>query len=286
MSLSSSTAAANINSTDPSDPADVRDDRDLDGLPDDGGPVGGTGTHSAGLPMSGHFLYDRSHGGFISLGDFANYLVSQGWTYTERTEGELSSAVLADVDILFLMGGTTPFTPEELAAVSGFLENGGGLWMVHDYLGYAGVVNQVSEPLGITFHNDSIFGWPLVTEILPHPVSDGVTEYTFYAGSCLEVRPPGWLLARLSSGSTLYCPETPGVMAIWDEGAGRGVFQSDATPLYSSYFPENLSEEHLRLLDNILIWLLGTGPIATESATWGGIKASYRSPSATLGGRP
>ena len=256
------------------------EDRDRDAISDFDSYLSGDGTATGDLPASGSFLYDRSHGGFITMTDFGNYLISHGWTFEERTAGALTTEVLDGVDILFLPNGLyIPFTAEELRVVGAFLDGGGGLWMVNDYMGYEDILNQLSVPLGVTFHDDDVWGgslWPGVTGILPHPVTDGVFEYTFYAGSCLEANPPGLLLARLSSGHSLYCPATPGVLAIWEGSAGRAVFQSDATPLHATYFPERLSPQHLQLLDNILLWLLGTEPVSLQKSSWGSIKTKYQ----------
>jgi len=209
--------------------------------------------------------------------DFANYLISQGWTFEERTEGELSAEVLNDVDVLMFPNGMyIAFTEEEVNAVLEFLDAGGGLWMMNDYLGYEVVLNQIATRLGVAFHYDYIPDWPYVTEMLPHPVTYNVPSYRFYAGSCLEAAPPALLLARLSSGYTPFCPEKPGVLAVWESGAGRAVFQSDVTPLWYTYFPEGLPEGNLQLLDNILMWLLGPGPISVEADSWGSIKSLYR----------
>jgi hypothetical protein len=253
-------------------------DGDADGIDDSSKIESGSQTTLGGLPAAGSLLFDRSHGGFIDMGDFAEYLTNQGWTFTERAEGEITSEVLQGIDILLLPPGMYfSFTINELSTISFFLDRGGGLWMLSDYLYGASRANQIAEPLGVTFHSDIIQGaglWPDVIDIRSHPVTEGVTEFTCYAGCCLEAEAPAVLVGR-TGGHSLYCPERPGALAVWESGPGRAVFQNDSTPFHSSYFPENLTVQHLRLLDNMLIWLLGTAPIAVEQSSWGNIKTNY-----------
>jgi hypothetical protein len=251
-------------------------DRDLDGVEDWLSRPSQGNEQISTLPNPGTFLFDRSHGGFMDVGDFHAYLESQGWTWREHIQGTITAELLRGVDVLFF--AVNPYialADSEVAAVDQFLAQGGGLWMVSDYMGYPNVLNQIAVPLGVTFNDDDI-GWREIRDIHPHPVTDGVPEYMTWESSCLETTAPAALLARFDIGS-FRCPGHAGSLAVYESGLGRAVFQSDATPLYSTYFPERLPAANLRLLDNILTWLVAPDvPVATRATSWGDLKASYR----------
>jgi hypothetical protein len=277
-------------------------DLDLDGLDDDDLPEG---LADAGplLSVTGRIALDRSHGGFLPIRGFLQHLVDSGWTVTEIRSSPLALETLSEYDILIVPPPIFAFTSQEVSTVEQFLDNGHGMWVFHDIYWSVDPTNSLARPFGVQFKYDQIydftdnegaFWWPTIHLLAPHPVTRGVGSYGFYAGPCLNAFGPARAIAWGDDDAySQRCSEYPAVMAAYDRRGGRAVFQGDTTPLYWTYFPDQLDAEEILLLHNIVEWLavpehprnpgLVDGrskasprltPLTPEP--WGQIKAGYR----------
>jgi hypothetical protein len=250
-------------------PADcVGFDTDGDGLETPPSGITGGGAQGA-LISTCSMLVDYSHDQNFDVSGFTDYLVSQGWTVDQFTTGPLTEADLAPYGVLLVStrwddGAMIPFTPSELAAVEAFVDDGNGLWVCHEFEKDPTMANSLAGAFGVEFYEDMVYDptdnegnthWPTIHELMPHPVTAGVTEYGLYAGCCLDVMSPAEVIATGDDDAySANCPSYPPVLAVY-EGAGRAVFMGESTPLHPTYYPDELDADEILLLDNIADWL-------------------------------
>lgn len=247
-------------------------DRDGDGLGTPFSDSAGGGTHGA-LISTCSMLVDNSHDQNFDVSGFTDYLVSQGWTVDYFTTGPLTEADLAPYGVLLVptrwdAPPETPFTPSEVAAVQAFVDDGKGLWVCHEAEKDPTMANSLAGAFGVQFYeglvldptdNEGQVYWPTIHELVPHPVTAGVTEYGLYAGCCLDAVGPAEVIATGDDdASSSNCPSYPPVLAVY-EGAGRAVFMGDSTPLHPLNYPDDLDADEILLLDNIADWLCAGG---------------------------
>jgi hypothetical protein len=251
-------------------------------------PIGRTNSFvsSARLDGSASILVDRTHGGYPPMSGFLSDLVTRGWTVTEVFDGPITLDLLLQYDILLDCKSYTEWSADELADVQAFVSVGGGLWALGDIYSSMNGTNSLSEVFGVHFNpDDRIFdpsnneqssNWPTIHVLDPHPVTEGVAEFGYYSGLCLEVSEPSQSIARGDEDAYSYmCPVAPTAIAVYED-IGRAVFYGDTTPLYWTYYPEELDEEEIQLLFNMVNWLAGEPVVATEGVTWGALKSVYR----------
>lgn len=238
------------------------------------------------LDGTASILLDRTHGGYAPLLGFLSDLVSRGWTVTEITEGPITLDILLQYDILMDCKSYLEWSAVELTAVQTFISVGGGLWALGDISSSLVGTNSLSEVFGVHFNpedriydptnNENGSNWPTIHVLDPHPVNTGVTEFGYYAGLCLEVSEPAQSIARGDEDAYSYlCPDDPTAVAVYED-VGRAVFYGDNTPLYWTYYPDQLDDEEIQLLFNMVNWLAGEPVVATEGVSWGTMKSQYR----------
>jgi hypothetical protein len=177
------------------------------------------------------------------------------------------------------------FAPSEVAAVTGFVAGGGGLWLFHETLRDPSGINSVAAEFGVLFQNDYVrdpsnnegqLFWPTIYLLAKHPITQGVASYGYYSGCCLIVGAPSAVIGMGDDDAySAACPSFPPTLAAFED-VGRVVFSGDIVPLSEAYYPERLRDEEELLLQNIANWLLGPPPNGVESETWGKVKARFR----------
>ncbi len=138
-----------------------------------------------------------------------------GYSHDRLVGGTLTPELLSRYDVIFLnlMDESRPsFTPDEIEAVRQFVHRGGGLFVIADHTNvyrHAEMTNPLLEPYGISIryeicvdvspHTVSGLGWILVSDLRPHPVNEGVFEYSLQTGGPLDgpggigfTSPSGW----------------------------------------------------------------------------------------------
>lgn len=179
--------------------------------------------------------------------------------------GAITDAMLAPYDIFVvpthIPNGIAPFSASEAAAVAAFVGAGNGLLAFNEYDTAPGGINSLTSQFGVTFSQDRIYDlsdneagtpfWSTIHLVSPHPVTCGVSSYTYYAGSCVSASPPASIIARGDGDAySTYCQYFPGALAVYEAG-GRAVFSGDETPIFGQ-------QSGPLLLPNTLNWLLGT----------------------------
>jgi hypothetical protein len=162
---------------------------------------------------SGHHNFHTIEGRYAP---FAQLLRNDGARVTDHG-GEITDASLAQVDVLVIANSEAPpasaggsaFTSNEIAAIRGFVEGGGGLLLIADHAPFAGDAAALAAAFRIQFEdiyvddgNDGLFtlgNGGLVRD----PALGDVTHVRTFTGSAFraegEVRP----LLRLGSRATL-----------------------------------------------------------------------------------
>jgi hypothetical protein len=223
--------------------------------------LGGVGY--AGSP--GAILVDRSHGqAAVDISGFTTYLESQEWIVTDVTDS-ITSDVLSGYGVFLLVRPSVVFTSAEVEAITSFVENGGGLWMLED----SAILiksNSLASQFGVTFNSDAVINeedyssrmWnPIIRELEPHAITAGVSSFVYYGGCSLNVLSPAAVIA--TGGADAYSDRgiygnDPPVLAAAEAGSGRAVFIGDMSALSSTKY-DALSDEHKQLLANIVDWL-------------------------------
>jgi hypothetical protein len=117
--------------------------------------------------------------------------------YVERNINEtLTPELLSSYDILILKCPTNPYSDEEIKAIVGFVENGGGLFLIGDHTNVFGMntfLNTVSKNFGLTFKTDATYelGSGNLTiykppEILPHTIVQNIKQFDFMTSCTLD----------------------------------------------------------------------------------------------------
>lgn len=117
-----------------------------------------------------HVVIDAAHNNFHTVegryAPFAQLLRNNGMI-VDGSDAPLSNASLAHVDILVIANPLaavnapnnwrlpTPsaFTPDEIAAVHGFVERGGSLFLIVDHMPFAGCTHDLAAAFGVEFEN-------------------------------------------------------------------------------------------------------------------------------------
>jgi len=144
-------------------------------------------------------LFDESHGQYYNSAkceDFINNLSVWGYEVVVNRE-TITVELLSEFKILILNNPKNDLTAGEVEAIKWFVKSGGGLLICGDWARYVNqdALNAITGEFGITFNKDSIHDpddntgkiyYPLLHNIKPHPITEGVTEVQ-YNGCSLEV---------------------------------------------------------------------------------------------------
>jgi len=103
--------------------------------------------------------------------------------------GDLTAAVLASYDVLMLFDTEHPFTTDEVAAIQGFVANGGSVLVTGEQsLGFAEAsYNELLAPYGLQFTGGTIFSTFDLTFFEPDPLTAGIFTLDFLTGGVLSV---------------------------------------------------------------------------------------------------
>jgi hypothetical protein len=151
---------------------------------------------------------DEGHHNFHTLdgryAPFAEVLRADGYSVAAHG-GTLSAESLASCDVLVIANALhesnetswtlpTPsaFTAEEIAAVHGFVEAGGGLWLIADHMPFPGAAQELAAAFGFELANgfavrDGQSGGPdLFTRenggLASHSITEGVEQVASFTG--------------------------------------------------------------------------------------------------------
>ncbi|MEM7309571.1 MAG: hypothetical protein AAF682_23045 [Planctomycetota bacterium] len=261
------------------------------------------GWQDAGAPRRGRVLIDDQLSGVWEpagrlltpdrYGDFSAYSfaslvehVARRFAVTVHGQGAYTREVLDGFDVLLLKTPHERLEPAEVSAIQGWVEDGGGLFVIGDHTDLGGMgthLNQLVDPYGISFAFNStgradggaieLWEEPWRAE---HPISAGLDRFEVMSGCSITLTGTAtpvltmrrsWSMAGdYSRGSNFGAMAAEGthahgqlvVAAAADAGRGRVVAFGDSTVLSSfSYFHDS----HAEFVVRSIAWLNGSAPL-------------------------
>jgi len=224
-------------------------------------------------------LFDQGHGqvftiekkGPLHLGTFAEQFRLAGWQVAATGE-TLTAGVLADVDALVVSGAFTPFSPDELKLVEGFLKRGGRLAVM---LHIPQPLTHLLGKLGVTYANGvllegdaarTIDGSPgdfNVSNFTGHPLTQGLGSLAVYgcwplkpiranAQTLASTSPTAWIDLNRDQQFSAGEPRQPfGVLVTGKVGLREYVIFGDDA-IFQNRF---LAGENEKIADNLRRWM-------------------------------
>ena len=241
----------------------------------------------------GTVLWDLTHGIYLGYEPTNNYsslvsfLNSEGFSIYTTSFG-VDNINLAVFDILVVNLGSawsSIYTPSEVAAISNFVNAGGGLVVMGDDAGNPnGNINPVAQAFGSTSGVSSLSPNDLyISNFAVHPIFDGVSE--------IYNRAAGELTASNPSSIAAWEPGGHGVVSVAEVGAGGVVIIGDINLWDNTHI--SISQNQL-FAENVFNWLsnpwlsadpiLGTIPAGGSTNVKVSVDATDKSPGLYHGG--
>jgi hypothetical protein len=192
----------------------------------------------------GFVLVDNFHGNDQNYDSFYEHLYSIKYPVT-FAESEITSDLLGRYNVFITAGATSSYTTEEVTAITNYVENGGGLFVVGDNDDV--IYNSLTDFSGIRWATPRGVGGT-IDNINPHNTTEGVSElYLDSPNLVLEVSAPALEIAY-DSDVILNRP----LIAVSEHSGGRVVALSDDNCIDNS----NLETSDNKLFgENVILWL-------------------------------
>jgi hypothetical protein len=132
-----------------------------------------------------------------------NYRAVVDWLETgygpvRRLYDEITPASLREFDVLIVKTPTAAFAPDEIAAIHGWVRDGGGLILIGDHtnvFGTGSILNEIALPLGFHFDFDCVFDHRRRFEqfhrvdpaLAAHPVLRPLSGIRFEVGCSIDI---------------------------------------------------------------------------------------------------
>ena len=239
---------------------------------------------STGLPLtdfesgigpydSGPILWDITHGvinGYEPSGRYsilAGLLAGTGSNITVTDQG-VQNIDLSQYCVLVICGGSaaySPYTAGEVAAITTYMDQGGGLLVLADNPNTASAANL--NPVTQAFGTSVAVSYPspfdlFFSNFAAHEIFAGVNQAYYRAAGELEGAAPSVEVAWTSNAEvmvTVVNPHSVVVLGDWNFCANYYIGTADSE----------------RFILNVFDWLC-TGTVGTEASRWGDVKAMFR----------
>ncbi|MDR2295364.1 MAG: hypothetical protein LBD95_01070 [Clostridiales Family XIII bacterium] len=127
---------------------------------------------------------------------FFNYL--DKFYETRRNMRAIDDETLKDTDVFIVKTPTKPFEAEEIALLTAYVEDGGGLYLIGDHTNVFGTganLNQISKAFGLTFNYDCTYELRHgslseydAPPLMPHPVVSDLPHFLFATSNTLGAK--------------------------------------------------------------------------------------------------
>jgi hypothetical protein len=227
----------------------------------------------------GRVLFDFSHFPYygIDMGDptglgggerysiWRDYMVNHSFTVDKlyySAEGNLTAENLGPYDMLVINTPEWNFTAAEVAAVTSWVEAGGGLFVMGEFNpGFTPEnhnLNYLLTSFDLSLNTSDDYGGALVTtDSFMHPINEEVGEVHFNGGSFVNHSDPAYPI-WIDSGNTLLGGQ--------EYGIGRVLVSGDINCL-GNYIEDS---DNLHLSLSMANWLTAAGaPVLIYADTWG-----------------
>ena len=226
----------------------------------------------------GRVLFDYSHFpyygidagdpcGFDFIGEYSlwrDYLVNHSYTVDKlyhSLEGNLTAENLAPYDMLVINTPEWNFTAAEMAAVTGWVEAGGGLFVMGEWNSVFTPenhnLNYLLTSFDLSLNTSTSHGSGLITtDSFMHPINEEVAEVHFSGGTFVNYSGSAYPI-WIDSGNTLIGGQ--------EYGIGRVLVSGDVN--YLAEYIEDSDNLHLSL--SMANWLTAGGaPVLMYADTW------------------
>jgi len=216
----------------------------------------------------GRVLFDYSHfpyygidagdpTGFNAVGRYSlwrDYMVNHSFTvhkFYYSAAGNLTAENLAPYDMLVIVAPEWNFTAAEVAAVTSWIEAGGGLVAMGDHLSFVPEshnLNYLLSNFNMILNVSVAFGFDVVTtDSNMHPINEAVGEVTFAGGVYMNYS---------DSAHPIWLDGANAILTVQEYGNGRVLAAGDMN------FLANKIEEsdNLQLSLNIANWMTSAEP--------------------------
>jgi len=139
--------------------------------------------------------------GIGGYSEFANYLEVNGYIVSTIDPGTtINSTVLASADVLVIVAPQDSYLKTELDAIENWVKEGGSLLLIGDWIHFGSQARVIASRFNVNLRGDGIcdsdenVGQPLQpyydsTNLLVHPVTEGVSRVEIYAGDGILTAP-------------------------------------------------------------------------------------------------
>lgn len=202
-------------------------------------------------PAGGAVLWDLTHGihsAYDPSGEFSSLvslLSGKGYTVNTADAGILNIDLNQYGVLVICLGSAwnSAYTTDEVAAINSFVQNGGGLLVMGENPNCPNEnINPVAQAFG-TKCGLSDLSYLNVTDLTPHPIFDGVSDFFMVAAGEVRGVPPSEEVARTDSKGTI---------TVTTLGSGRVVVTGDFNFFENDYI--SYADNQL-LAENIFDWL-------------------------------
>jgi hypothetical protein len=192
----------------------------------------------------GQVLADSGHGNDENYDSFYEHLYSIKYPVS-FADSELTLGLLNRYNVLVTAGATTSYTSAEISAISGYVQGGGGLFVIGD--NDVSIYNSLTDYAGITWTTPRGVGGN-INDINPHNITEGVSQLFLDSPNLvLEVVSPAEEIAY-DNDIVLGRP----LIAASEYSTGRIVALSDDNCIDDS----NLDSSDNKLFgENVILWL-------------------------------
>jgi hypothetical protein len=191
-------------------------------------------------------LFDISHG-FATVPEpldtsYWSHLISALRSAGHEVVTNQSDFNLSGYKVVFLSLPGEDYTASELSALQNFVQNGGAVVISAEHSGGFGTayLNHVANLFGINFksnvvlddiHNDqSNNNWPIISNYLTDPTTEGINQTVIYAGSSLELSGSAYPVAYADTDA--YIIPTSKIAAP-TSALQAGIFKNDPSGDYT-----------------------------------------------------
>jgi thermitase len=134
--------------------------------------------------------------------EFARYLTLNGYDVSTIDPGtSITSSVLEHADVLVIVAPSASYTSSELSTIQNWVKGGGNLLLISEWTYWGIQARTIAATFGITMRGDGVCNgvdnvgselWPYYngSNILAHPVTQGVSKIEMYAGDGITSTSP------------------------------------------------------------------------------------------------
>ncbi len=203
-------------------------------------------------------IYDLEGEDLLSLQRFASLLRDQGVSVLSLKRGEIDEEVLGGVNVLVLSFPQSNLTSGEMAAITGYVERGGGLLVLGGQVSRE-YLNPLLRKFGIEMGYDVLQRDGSLDILLPagsHDIFQFVREFEYYHAPAVRVADRGWIVYK----SPMFGDDWA-IFAYREYGKGR-VFVSGDADFVNDFFLD--AHDNAQLGYNIVLYTGGRRPVELE----------------------